>query len=144
MTSSSLLSGVSAIPFGALPTLIVLTTLSVAVSMTSTEGRAVAAYVDGAAVLRYRHAVRSCGNRHRRDDCAGVGIDHADRVVLEEAYVGLGRLSGSGRLIVSWQAASVRKLTLDKAPSHRKPLRICILCVVILSFLLIKPFYIFV
>ena len=61
--------------------------------------RAVAAYVDGAAVLRYRHTVRPSGDRNGRDDLAGLGIDHAHRIVFEIADVGLraGGESGSCR-----------------------------------------------
>src|SRR5262249_30894053 len=60
--------------------------------------RTIAGYIDSVAVLRYRHAVRTRGYRHRRDDLASTGIDDAHGIVFEIAYIGLGRLSGSGRL----------------------------------------------
>src|SRR5258705_4802250 len=59
--------------------------------------RAVAAYVDSATVLRYRHAVRPGGDWNGRDDLAGVGIDHAHRVVFEIPDVGLWTCGENGR-----------------------------------------------
>ncbi len=53
------------------------------------RGRSVPAYINGAAVLRYRHAVRAGGNRNGRDHLANLGIDHAHRVVFEIGNVSL-------------------------------------------------------
>src|SRR5206468_12611208 len=51
-----------------------------------TDGRpSVAADINAAAVRRLNHAMWARGNRHRRDDYASVGIDHAHRVVFEIA-----------------------------------------------------------